>query len=282
MSRIAYVNGRFLPFGQALVHIEDRGYQFADGVYEVMALAGGRILDEVRHLDRLDRSLAELAIAWPMSRRALALVMRRLIECNRLRNGLLYLQVTRGVARRDHAFPPHIRPSLTMTVRNARTSSAALAETGVRIITLPDIRWRRCDIKSIALLPNVLGKQAARLAGVHEAWMVDGDGLITEGTSTNAWMVTGDGKLVTRQADTSILNGVTRMTVLDLARSLGLEVAERPFGVAEAKAAAEIFLTSTTSYVLPVVAIDGHSIGDGRPGPLTLRLRRAYIERMGL
>jgi len=280
MSRIAYVNGLFLPFDQAAVHIEDRGYQFADGVYEVMAISQGRILDEQGHLDRLDRSLAELSIAWPMSRVALVLVIDRLVRRNRVANGIVYLQVTRGVSRRDHAFPAGLRPSLVMTVRAGRPASASLAEVGARVITIPDIRWRRCDIKSVALLPNVLGKQAARLAGAYEAWMVDENGLVTEGTSTNAWIVTAAGRLVTHQAGHAILNGVTRMSILTLAHSLGMEVDERPFGVAEAKAAPEAFLTSTTSYVLPVVSIDGDPVGDGKPGPLTLRLRHAYIQRM--
>lgn len=280
MSRIAYVNGRFLPFRQACVHIEDRGYQFADGVYEVMALVAGRLLDESRHLDRLERSLAELGIAWPMSRSALSLVMGQLIRRNRLATGILYLQITRGVARRDHAFPAATRPSLVMTVRALRSNPASLAQRGARVITIADIRWRRCDIKSIALLPNVLAKQAARLAGADEAWMVDEDGSVTEGSSTNAWIVTADGKLVTRPADHSILNGVTRMAVLDLARTLGLEVVERPFSLIEAKAAPEAFLTSTTGYVMPVVAIDGEAVGKGTPGPLTLRLREAYVQRI--
>ncbi len=276
MSRIAYVNGRYLPHAEASVHIEDRGYQFADGVYEVVAVQDGRLIDEVLHLARLDRSLAELRIAAPMSRRAVSFVLREVIRRNRVRDGIVYLQATRGVAPRDHPFPADIRTSLVVTARRARAANPKTVGDGVSVITIPDIRWARCDIKSIALLPNVLGKQRAREAGAYEAWQVDRDGMVTEGTSTNAWIVTNAGELVTRQASSAILNGCTRLTLLDIAKRVGLTFAERPFSVEEAKAAREAFLTSTTSPVLPIVRIDETTIGDGRPGPLGRKLRELY------
>jgi D-alanine transaminase len=276
MSRIAYVNGRYLPHGEASVHIEDRGYQFADGVYEVIAVQGGALIDEALHLARLDRSLGELRIAAPMSRRALSLVLRELLRRNRIGDGFVYLQVTRGVAPRDHPFPAHTNPSLVITTRRARAANPKTLSEGIRVITIPDIRWARCDIKSIGLLPNVLGKQQAREAGAFEAWQVDADGMVTEGTSTNAWIITRAGELVTRQASSAILNGCTRLALLEIARRLGLTFVERPFSVAEAKAAREAFLSSTTNPVLPIVRIDDATIGDGKPGPLGAKLRELY------
>jgi D-alanine transaminase len=276
MSRIAYVNGRYLPHGEASVHIEDRGYQFADGVYEVIAVQGGELIDETLHLARLDRSLGELRIAAPMSRRVLSLVLRELLRRNRIRDGYVYLQVTRGVAPRDHPFPADTNPSLVITARRARPANPKVASEGIRVITIPDIRWARCDIKSIGLLPNVLGKQQAREAGAFEAWQVDADGMVTEGTSTNAWIITPSGELVTRQASSAILNGCTRLALLDIARRVGLTFVERPFSVAEAKAAREAFLSSTTNPVLPIVRIDDTTIGDGKPGPLGAKLRELY------
>ena len=276
MSRIAYVNGRYLPHAEASVHIEDRGYQFADGVYEVVAVQGGALVDEALHLARLDRSLAELRIAAPMSRRALGIVLREVIRRNRVRDGIVYLQATRGVAPRDHPFPADSRTALVITARRARPANPKTLTDGIGVITIPDIRWARCDIKAIALLPNVLGKQQAREAGAYEAWQIDGDGMVTEGTSTNAWIITPAGELVTRQANNAILNGCTRLALLDIARRVGLVFVERPFSVAEAKAAREAFLTSTTSLVLPIVRIDGAAIGDGKPGPLVDKLRALY------
>src|SRR6185437_8124761 len=227
MSRIAYVNGRYLPHAEASVHIEDRGYQFADGVYEVIAVHGGEFVDEELHLARLGRSLAAL-----MSQRALALVLHEVIRRNRVRDGIVYLQATRGVAPRDHPFPADIRTSLVVTARRARAANPKMLSEGASVITIPDIRWARCDIKSIALLPNVLGKQQAREAGAYEAWQVDGAGMVTEGTSTNAWIITDAGELVTRQASSAILNGCTRLALLDIARRIGLTFVERPFSVA--------------------------------------------------
>ena len=276
MSRIAYVNGRYLPHRMASVHIEDRSVQFADAVYEVIAARGGRLVDADMHLARLHRSLAALEIAAPMSDAALAAVMREVIRRNGVVEGFLYLQVSRGTAPRDFAFPKHARPSLVMTARRHRGPAAALVEEGVGVITLPDIRWARPDIKSVALLPNALGKQQAKAAGAFEAWQVDRDGNVTEGTSSNAWIVTSEGDLVTRQADAGILNGVTRLGVIGLLRREGLRLVERPFSVAEAKAAREAFLTSTTNFVLPVVSIDGTPVGNGHPGSITRRLRQAY------
>jgi D-alanine transaminase len=277
MSRVAYVAGQYLLQRQAAVHIEDRGFQFADGVYEVIAVRGGRLLDEAPHLARLHRSLAELRIAPPMGDGALQTVLREVVRRNGVVNGIVYLQVTRGAAPRDHAFPKRARPTLVVTARRSRPSDPRLAQHGVAVVTIPDLRWQRCDIKSVALVANVLGKQQAREAGAYEAWQVDGDGRVTEGTSTNAWIVTADGTVVTRAADHAILNGVTRLAVLDIIARGGYRLAERPFTVAEAKAAREAFLTSTTADLLPVVTIDGAPVGEGRPGPLAQKLRAAYL-----
>jgi D-alanine transaminase len=277
MSRIAYVAGSYLPHRDAAVHIEDRGYQFADGVYEVIAVRQGRLIDEEPHLRRLHRSLDELRIAAPMSDAALQVVIREVVRRNGVENGIVYLQVTRGAAPREHAFPKSAAPTLVVTSRHTKPPDPRLAESGIAVITIPDIRWQRCDIKAVALLPNVLGKQQAREAGAFEAWQVDGGGQVTEGTSTNAWIVTGDATVVTRAADRAILNGVTRRAVLDIIAREGFRLVERPFTVAEAKAAREAFLTSTTSDVLPVVRIDGNPVGDGRPGPLGRKLRAGYL-----
>jgi D-alanine transaminase len=277
MSRIAYVDGQYLPHRAAGVHIEDRGYQFADGVYEVLAVAGGHLVDEGPHLERLTRSLAELRIAAPMSQAALKIVMREVVRRNGVADGIVYLQVTRGATPRDHGFPKAATPVLVVTSRRSRSVNPRLAENGIAVITIPDICWQRCDIKSVALVANVLGKQRAREAGAYEAWQVGRDGFITEGTSTNAWIVAPDGAVVTRQADRAILNGVTRLALFDILRREGSRLVERPFGVAEAKAAREAFLTSTTAELLPVVSIDGDNIGDGTPGPLSRRLRAFYL-----
>ncbi|GLK78309.1 D-amino-acid transaminase [Methylopila turkensis] len=280
MSRIAYVNGRYLPHAGAAVHIEDRGYQFADGVYEVCEVRDGALIDEERHLARLWRSLRELAIRAPMGEGALKLVLRETIRRNRVRDGIVYLQVTRGVARRDHYFPaPDTAPALVVTARSAdRAKVNAAAEAGVKVITVPENRWPRVDIKTIGLLPNVLVKQQAKEAGAREAWYVDADGRVTEGGSTNAWIVTGEGVIVTRPAESGILRGVTRATVLEAAQKLQMRVEERAFTVEEAKAAKEAFNTAATAIVTPVVAIDGSPVGDGRPGPVALELRRRFHE----
>ena len=281
MSRIAYVSGQYLPHRHAAVHIEDRGYQFADGVYEVLAVIGGRLVDEEPHLTRLHRSLGELKIPVPMSDAALKIVMREVICRNGVDRGIIYLQVTRGRAPRDHAFPKSAKPVLVATARRSRPPEPKFGRDGIAVITIPDIRWQRCDIKSVSLLPNVLGKQRAREAGAYEAWQVDREGRITEGTSTNAWIVTADGAVVTRAADSAILNGVTRLAVLDIIRREGYRLDERPFTVAESKAAREAFLTSTTADLLPVVRIDGEPVADGKPGPLSRKLREAYLAHAG-
>jgi D-alanine transaminase len=277
MSRIAYVDGVYRPHGEAAVHIEDRGYQFADGVYEVIAVRDGRLIDEKLHFARLRRSLGELRIEGALADAPLKVVMREVVRRNGVVNGIVYLQITRGIAPRDHAFPKAARPVVVVTARRARAQDPKLARDGISIITIPDVRWQRCDIKSVSLLPNVLGKQQAREAGAYEAWQVDAEGRVTEGTSTNAWIVTGDNLVVTRAADHAILNGVTRQALIEIIRREGYGLAERPFTVAEAKAAREAFLTSTTADLLPVVAIDGQPVANGVPGSLSEKLRGAYL-----
>jgi D-alanine transaminase len=277
MARYAYVNGRYVDHRAASVHIEDRGYQLADGVYEVVGVRDGRLIDEGPHLDRLDRSLSELRIGWPVSRRALSFVIRELMRRNRLRDGLVYMQVTRGVARRDHAFPTvPVKPALVLTTKNTKRLGADPGP-GIAVKSQPDIRWERCDIKTVALLPNVLAKQAARESGAYEAWLVDDKGCVTEGASTNAWIVTKDDELVTRHTDQGILAGITRGTLRSIAGDLQLKFVERPFTLAEAKHAKEAFITSATSFVTPVVKIDGQPVGDGKPGPMARRLREEYV-----
>jgi D-alanine transaminase len=278
MSRIAYVNGRYLPHRDAMVHVEDRGYQFSDGVYEVCEVRDGRIVDERRHMARLQRSLGELRIQMPMLLSALSIVMHETVRRNRVRNGIVYLQATRGVARRDHGFPPpQTTPSLVVTARNLnRANGEREAREGVSVITVPDQRWARVDIKSVSLLPNVLAKQAAREKGAREAWLVDDKGFVTEGSSANAWIVTNEGKVVTRPADHDILRGISRTVVLEAIAALGLAFEERPFTVAEAYAAREAFVTAASQIVLPVVRIDGRPIGNGHPGLIATELRREF------
>lgn len=277
MSRIAYVNGRYVPHRHGMVHIEDRGYQFADGVYEVTAIRGGRMVDAAMHLERLERSLTELRIPMPMSGKAILTVMAETARRNHVRDGIVYTQVTRGVARRDHAFPKDVRPAVVMTARSMDFQALAeKARSGVKVISVPDIRWSRCDIKSISLLPNCLAKQEAKEHGAYEAWQVDADGNVTEGSSTNAWIIDGEGRIVTRRASPEILNGITRRALMALAAEEGREIVERPFTLEEAKAAREAFLTSTTAFVMPVVEIDGQPVGNGAPGILTERLRALY------
>jgi D-alanine transaminase len=277
MARYAYVNGRYVDHREASVHIEDRGYQLADGVYEVVGVRDGKLIDEKPHLDRLDRSLKELRIAQPVSRGTLDFIIRELMRRNRLRDGLVYMQVTRGVARRDHAFPTMpVKPSLVLTTKNTRHLEAD-AGPGIAVKSQPDIRWERCDIKTVALLPNVLAKQAARENGASEAWLVDAAGCVTEGASTNAWIVTKEGELVTRQTDSGILAGITRGTLKSIADTLQLKLVERPFSLSEAKQAREAFITSATSFVTPVIRIDDEPVGDGKPGPTARRLRQEYV-----
>src|SRR6185312_15024463 len=278
MSRIAYVNGRYLPHKEAAVSIEDRGYQFADGVYEVCEVRGGRLVDETRHMARLDRSLRELRMARPMSAKALSHVLRETVRRNRVHDGIVYLQVTRGTAPRDFPFPAAgTRPSLVVTSRSFnRAKLEQQAEKGIDVVTVPDIRWQRVDIKSVALLPNVLAKQTARDRGAREAWLVDGQGRVTEGASSNAWIVSRDGKLVTHPLGRDILGGITRSVVIDVLKAQGLAFEERAFSVDEAYAAREAFITSASQIVLPVVSIDGKPVGNGAPGLIAMALRRDY------
>ena len=280
MSRIAYVNGRFVAKADAVVHIEDRGYQFADAVYEVWALFGGKLSDPEGHFARLERSLGELRIPMPMSRKALTVVLKETVRRNRVSEGLVYLQVSRGVAPRDHAFPAaDTPPAIVITVsRVDREASEARARKGVAVVTTPENRWGRCDIKTVGLLPNAMAKQKAREVGAVEAWFVDDLGLVTEGASSNAWIVDRDGALRTRDTNANILRGVTRLSLLDVARQAGLKVEVRPFTPQEALDAQEAFITGAGTLVLPVVAMDGKPIGSGKPGPVAARLRALYIE----
>lgn len=278
MSRIAYVNGRYLPYASASVHIDDRGYQFGDGVYEVCEIRDGALIDETLHLARLERSLAALRIEAPAPLPALRLIMRTVVARNRVRDGMVYIQATRGVARRDHSFPQsRTNPSLVVTAKAIDPRMGEIrAAAGVRVVTTADLRWARPDIKTLQLLPNVLARQAAREQGAYEAWLLDADGNITEGAATNAWIVTANGVLVTRQADQAILRGVARATLLALLTAEGLDFEERAFSLDEAYAAREAFLTSAINIAMPVVAINDRSIGDGRPGPVVLSLRRRF------
>lgn len=281
MARIAYVNGRYLPIGAAAVRVEDRGYQFADGVYEVIKVVAGRPFDLERHLDRLERSLGELRIPEPVSRRALQAILKETLRRNRLADALIYIQVSRGVAARNHLFPvSSSTPTLVVTVRRPKFPSARELEQGVEVLSAPDIRWGRCDIKSVSLLPNVLARQHAAEQGCREAWLVDAQGQVTEGSASNAYMVDDRGRLITHPLDSRILGGVTRQVVLEIARSLQIEVVERPFRLEEAKAAREAALSSTSSWLLPVVAIDGQPVGEGRPGPVVSRIAELYAERL--
>ena len=277
-GRVAYVDGRYLPHAGATVHIEDRGLQFADAVYEVCSVNHGLLLDETGHLDRLERSLKELAIPMPMGRAALMAVMREVMRRNRLRDGLIYLQVTRGAYRRDHAIPQTVRPSLIITARSLdpKTYDKRRAD-GISVVTVKENRWGRCDIKTTGLLPNVLAKTEARKAGAYEAWFVDPQGFVTEGSSTNAWIVTRKDVLVTRDLKANILAGVTRKGVLAALSHHGINaIEERAFTLKEATEASEAFITSASGGVIPVVIIDGHAIGTGTPGPMASRIHALY------
>lgn len=280
MSRVAYVNGTYRPHAQAVVHIEDRGFQFADGVYEVWAVFDGRLADFEGHMTRLKRSLTELEIDIPMSDAALSRVLSETVRRNRVRHGLVYLQVTRGTAPRDHAFPKDAAPSVVVTAKSVDPSkNQALAKKGVAAVSRPDLRWDRCDIKTVGLLPNVLAKQTARESGAYECLMYDEMGLVTEGASTNVWIVDEDGKLRTRDAQANILKGITRTALMGLAEKEGIEIEERAFTIEEAKRAREVFVTAASTFVMPVVSLDGTKIGDGKPGPVATRLREVYLEQ---
>ena len=270
MSRIAYVNGHYLPQREASVNVEDRGYQFADGVYEVLHVHAGRFVDEERHMSRLERSLGEIHIRMPMPRAALMQVLGEVLRRNRLRDGLLYMQVTRGVARREHFFPPsHTPPALVVTCRRLPPYPTDPARWATRAITVPDQRWARCDIKSVGLLANVLAKQAARERGATEAIMIDAQGQVTEGGSTTVWIVDADGVLRTRHLDHAILPGCTRDAVLELLQTANVRYEQRGFSGEELRTAREVFLTSATSFVRAVTAVDDIDVGSGSPGPVT-------------
>ncbi len=277
MSRIAYVDGVYQSIDMPGIHVEDRGYQFADGVYEVCAVHNARPVDEEAHLDRLERSLAELGITAPMSRAAMKIVVRETLARNRIRNGIVYMQVTRGVASREHNYPAGLKPVLVVTARHTDPARrASVLRDGISVVTVPDQRWARCDIKSISLLPNVLARQAAKDRGVQEAWQVDADGMVTEGAATNAWIIDGAGVLRTRSADAGILNGIVRQTIIGLLDELGLTFEERAFSVEEALSAHECFSTASTLAVFPVVNIDGKNIGDGKPGAVARQIVNRY------
>ncbi len=278
MDQIAYVNGSFVPLAEAKVSILDRGFLFADGIYEVSAVLDGKLVDNASHLARLKRSVGEIALELPETVERIQDIQKELIARNNLVNGMVYLEVTRGAdSGRDFAFPKGVRPTLIMFTAVKDIVNAPSAKTGIGVVTVPDIRWTRCDIKSVALLAQVLAKQAAAEAGAGEAWMI-ADGMVTEGGSSSAFILTQDDVLVTRQNGSDILPGCTRKAVVQLAEERQLRVEERPFSVAEALAAKEAFVTSATTFVQAVVAIDGKPVGDGKPGPTTNRLREIYVD----
>lgn len=278
MNRVAYVNGAYRPLNAAAIQVEDRGFQFADAVYEVWGVRDGRLLDEAGHFTRLRRTLSELRIRWDMSDAALRAVLCETARRNRVRDGLVYLQISRGAAPRDHLFPAHATPTMVATAKSLKPDALeARARAGVAVISAPDTRWARCDLKTVGLLPNVLARQAATEAGAFEAWFVDADGYVTEGTASNAWIVDAQGRLRTRELSNRILHGVTRATLMALALERQIPVIEQAFTLEEAKAAREAFITSATNSAVPVIAIDGVPIGDGKPSPTALRLRDAYF-----
>ena len=280
MSRIAYIDGCYQPLNEPAVMVEDRGYQFADGVYEVCAIRNGHLMDEIEHLERLDYSLSELNIPAPMARGALQIVMRETVRRNRVRNGILYIQVSRGVAPREHSYGDDVRPVITVTARPTDPAKRQyVLEHGIEVLTVPDQRWARCDIKSISLLPNVLARQAARDAKVQEAWQIDTNGLVTEGGATNAWIVDARGRLRTRPAGNDILNGIIRQVLIGLVADMDVEFVEEAFSLDDALGAQECFSTASTLAVFPVISIDGKQIGSGKPGPVSLALAEAYANR---
>lgn len=272
MSRIAYVNGRYLPQSEASVNIEDRGYQFGDGIYEVIHVHDGRFVDADLHLARLARSLREIAIPRPMADAPLLAVLREVARRNRVREGIVYMQITRGVARRDHAFPKAARPALVVTARHGNPFPRDVAAWAGSAVTVPDIRWGRCDVKTVNLLPNVLAKQKAREAGAYEAILIDATGTVTEGSSSTVWAVDAAGVLRTRHLDDHILPGCTRAALTALLAQAGIAHEERGLSEAELRAAREVFVTSATSYVKPIVRLDSAEVGDGTVGPVTRRL----------
>jgi D-alanine transaminase len=280
MSRIVFLNGSFLPQEEAMVPIMDRGFLFADGVYEGFGVLGGRIVDNDPHLERLERSLNEVRIANPYSRAEWTRLEEELVHRNGMMEGFLYLQVTRGVAERDFLFPKNAAPTVMMFTQAKPIVNSPLAETGIAVVSVPDLRWKRRDIKSLSLLAQVLAKQAAADAGAQEAWMVE-DGFVTEGGSSSAFIITKAGSIVVRPLSHAILPGITRKAILRLAKEAGLRLEERHFSLEEAFEAAEAFNTSASLFVVPVVSIDNRPVADGRPGPLTRRLRNLYLRMAG-
>jgi D-alanine transaminase len=281
MSRIAYVNGQYVPQRLASVNVEDRGYQFADGIYEVIYVHGGRLIDETLHLDRLDRSLRELRLAPPMSRAALQRVLREMVTRNRIREGLVYMQITRGVARRDHAFPtPPVPSSLVVTARRTPPFPRDPDGWAGAAITYPDLRWARCDIKTVGLTANVLAKQAAREQGAVEAFLIDREGFLAEGASTTVWVVDSEQRLRTRHLDHAVLPGCTRAALIAELRPEGIAFEERRISETELHAAREIFITSATSFVRPIVRLDGRPVGDGSVGPITRQLFELFARHV--
>jgi D-alanine transaminase len=277
MNRTVYLDGAWLPEAEAKVSVFDRGFLFADAIYEVTAVAGGRLLDYPGHAARLERSLGELGLVSPLDPDALLATHRAIVARNGLDEGLVYLQISRGAADRDFVMPPTPRPTLLLFTQAKAVLRHPKAETGIGVILLPDQRWARRDIKTVQLLASSLAKMEALRRGADDAWLVE-DNLVTEASSASAHIVTHAGRLVTRELGSALLHGVTRASVLDLARGEGIGVEERAFAPDEARGAAEAFITSATNFVMPVVRIDGHPVGSGRPGPVTLRLRARYIE----
>ncbi len=277
MGRIVYVNGEYLPEEEAKISVFDRGFLFADGIYEVSSVIEGKPIDNAAHIARMHRSLGELRMEAPVSDDELLAIQAEVIQRNDLKEGLVYWQVTRGAADRDFNFPEGATPSLVMFTQTKTLLDSSAAKTGISVISQPDIRWLRRDIKTVQLLAAALAKQAAKDAGAGDAWLVE-DGFVTEGSSNNAYIVTKQGTIVTRQLSNDILPGITRASVLRLAREAQMRVEERPFTIEEAQDAAEAFYTSASSFVMPVVRIDGVEIGDGAPGPVATRLREIYIE----
>lgn len=279
MSRIAYVNGAYLPLAGAQVSILDRGFQFADAIYEVWAIRGGRMFDPDAHMARLRRSLRELRIEFAMSDAALYAVIRETQRRNRVSDGIVYVQISRGAAPRDHVFPaPNVQATIIVTAKNLDCAAIAKrAADGVKVITLPETRWARCDIKSVNLLPNVLARQQAKERGAFEAWFVADDGFVTEGTSSNAFIVDAQGVIRTRALSSLILHGVTRAALIEIARKRQMRVVEEPFTVEDAKAAREAFMSAASNPAVPVVAIDDVPVGEGRPGPVAQALRAFYL-----
>ena len=282
MSRIAYVNGRYVPQPDASVNIEDRGYQFGDGIYEVVHLFDGRFIDEDLHLDRLERSLREIKLPMPMPRASLRMVLREVARRNRVTEGLLYMQVTRGVARRDHAFPNKpIPPALVVTVKRIAPYPTNVDRWGAAAITMPDLRWARCDIKTVNLLPNCLARQAAREKGAIEAVLYDeASGMVTEGAATSFWIVDASGTIRTRPLSDAILPGCTRTALMAELRDAGIAFEEREFSMEELRHAREAFITSATSFVKPITKIDGAPVGDGQVGPVVRKLFEIFARHV--